>query len=83
MLCCGEKVRFTKDELAIIRKVCGSFYVEPRTVGQYNQMVIQARDALRAAGEYTRANSLDAMILQERAGIDNAAAAAPAFKEAS
>jgi hypothetical protein len=69
MLCYNSQLRFTRDELATLRKLCGDAYVEePRTVAQYNKMVSAAQAARLADGELSRARALEAMLFQSEPG---------------
>lgn len=69
MLCYNSQLRFTRDELATLQKLCGVAYVqEPRTVAQYNEMVSAAQAASLADGETRRARALEAMLFQSEPG---------------
>mgnify|MGYP000042831906 CR=1 FL=1 len=69
MLCYKSQLRFTRDELATLQKLCGAAYLqEPRTVAQYNEMVSAAQAASLAAGEVSRARALEAMLFKSEAG---------------
>lgn len=66
MLNYRDQLRFTKDELAQLKKLCGSAYQrEPKSVDQYNAMITAAQAECLAGGDLRRVKSLEAMRFQD------------------